>query len=359
MAQNKTNGKADDQEEELVMVGDGVDEEGEELDKESGKPGSDKKSQVDDESESPQDKRQGHSEYDYPDEDEDDGDSESGEQSNRSGDRKQERKTRKQRQREARERDHRELQFLRQRNEQLERRFSAVETRVVQNEANAIDQRLNQVRTQIQAADEVMKAAMKAQNGDDFVEAQKLRDQLVRQEGLLLNHKQQRANQHQQQQQQLDPDHVEQARQFMSENPWYKLGGTDKDSQRLGRIDDQVLKDGYDPATPAYWQELKRRAKKAIPHRFKNQDADDDGADDDEEDGDEQEEKETPQRRSKPKGGPKFRSGGREVTLKKGQVYVSRERREAMEEAGVWDDPVLRKQYLASYAKYDRENAGN
>ena len=48
MAQNKTNGKANDQDEELVMVGDGVDEEGEELDKESGKPVSDKKSQVDD-----------------------------------------------------------------------------------------------------------------------------------------------------------------------------------------------------------------------------------------------------------------------------------------------------------------------
>ncbi len=353
MAQKQTNGKANE-DEELVMVGDGVEGEEEELDKESDKSGSEAAEK--DAEESPKDKRQGHSEYDYPD-GEEEGDSESGEQSS-NPDRKQERRSRKQRQREARERDRTELQFLRQRNEALERRFSAVESRVVQNETATIDQRLGQVRTQLQAADQVIAAAIDAGKGSDAVEATKIRDQLIRQETLLLNAKQQRG-QAKDTGPQLDPAHVDQATQFLRSNPWYKIGATDRDSQRLSRIDDQVLKDGYDPATPAYWQELDRRARKALPHRFKSKSKDQDEDADDEDDEEDEPEEETPKPRSKAKGGPTFRTGGRNVTLKKGQVYVSRERREAMEEAGVWDDPVLRKQYLASYAKYDRENTGN
>lgn len=355
MAKEKTNGKAGE-DEELVMVGDGI-EEGEELDKESDEPGSADVEKDDEDAEKPQDKRQGHSEYDYDDEDEE-GESESGEQPSK-GDRKQERKSRKQRQREARDRDRTELTFLRQRNEQLERRFSAVESRVNQTETATIDQRLGHVRTQLQAADEVIAAAIDAGKGKDVVEAQKIRDQLIRQETLLLNHKQQRAATGRQQENQLDPAHVEQAQQFLRKNSWYKIGGEDADSQRLGHIDDQVLKDGYDPATPAYWQELDRRARKALPHRFKSKTKEVEEDDDEDDDEDETGEKETPKPRSKAKGGPTFRSGGRNVTLKKGQVYVSRERRQAMEEAGVWEDPVLRKQYLSSYAKYDRDNAGN
>jgi hypothetical protein len=36
-------------------------------------------------------------------------------------------------------------------------------------------------------------------------------------------------------------------------------------------------------------------------------------------------------------------------------VYISPERKEAMIEAGVWEDPVLRNKYLKSYATYDKE----
>ena len=38
------------------------------------------------------------------------------------------------------------------------------------------------------------------------------------------------------------------------------------------------------------------------------------------------------------------------------EVYVSPERKNAMVQAGVWDDPVLRQRYLKQYAKWDREN---
>jgi len=47
---------------------------------------------------------------------------------------------------------------------------------------------------------------------------------------------------------------------------------------------------------------------------------------------------------------------GRERQLKKNEVYISPERKDAMVEAGVWDDPELRQRYLKQYATYDAEH---
>lgn len=87
-------------------------------------------------------------------------------------------KSRSQRQREARERDAREMKFLRSRNEDLERRFSAVESRVVSTEVSAIDQRINHLKGQIKLADQVIAKAVTAGQGEDLVEAQGIRDDL-------------------------------------------------------------------------------------------------------------------------------------------------------------------------------------
>lgn len=47
----------------------------------------------------------------------------------------------------------------------------------------------------------------------------------------------------------------------------------------------------------------------------------------------------------------------RKKTLSKHEVYVSSERRQAMVEAGVWDDPTRRAKYLKAYQQYDKEKA--
>ena len=44
-------------------------------------------------------------------------------------------------------------------------------------------------------------------------------------------------------------------------------------------------------------------------------------------------------------------------TSTKKEVYVTPERRQAMIEAGVWDDPVRRTQMLKAYQAYDRNSA--
>jgi hypothetical protein len=41
-------------------------------------------------------------------------------------------------------------------------------------------------------------------------------------------------------------------------------------------------------------------------------------------------------------------------TSTRNEVYINPERKQALIEAGVWDDPILRKKYAARYAEYDR-----
>ena len=101
-----------------------------------------------------------------------------------------------------------------------------------------------------------------------------------------------------------------------------------------------LIRDGYDPTTTEYYDELDARVARRMPHRAGN------GEDDPEQQ--QQQQQQTP--------GPKFRVGGQERPLKANEVHINRERREAMEEAGVWEDPVLRKKYLNSFRKWDQEN---
>jgi len=118
----------------------------------------------------------------------------------------------------------------------------------------------------------------------------------------------------------------------------------------VGAIDDMMVRDGWDPRTPEYYDELDNRVARRLPHlaqKGKGGNGADDDLDDDPGDGG----------GARKPGGPRFRVGGRERPLKSNEVHISRERREAMEEAGVWEDPVLRKNYLKRYAEWDKEHA--
>jgi hypothetical protein len=101
--------------------------------------------------------------------------------------------------------------------------------------------------------------------------------------------------------------------------------------------------EGFDPTQKDYWDELRTRTEAAIPSRSDSRTGDRGGD-------------KSGNGRSKNRG-PSFRTGGRERPLKPNEVYISAERKEAMIEAGVWDDPVLRNKYLKSYSDYDKQAA--
>lgn len=256
------------------------------------------------------------------------------------------RKDRKHRQQVARDRDRVELEFLRRRNSDLERRVSSVESQTAQTQILTVDQRIQGVREQIRLADEVMADSLSEGKGETFVEAQRIRDTLAENLRKLENVKTSLADSQRaprtptvRETPPVNPVVQAHVQKFITSNPWYRPGTADLDSIAVTQIDAEVAKE-FDPASQEYWDELEERLQERLPHRFKSASPSS---------------QESGQRRS---GGPRFSTQGRDSStpsLKPGQVFISAERRRAMEEAGVWDDPVLRKKYLKAYATYDRQ----
>ncbi len=271
--------------------------------------------------------------------------------------RRSENKSRRQRQKEARDRTERELKFLQTRNEDLERRFSHFEqetdARVTGSEIASIDVSINKARADMQLANQVIEQAVAANDGRNLAEAlthrdnirDNLRDLQQAKEYLATTPRTSEAPI----QQQLDPRHVAHAQKFMTDNEWWDPSGRDQDSLSVLQIDRSLVQEGFDPATKDYWDELRTRTKEALPSRFDSRagSRDDDGGTG----------SGNGQQRPAGSRGPQFRTGGRERPLKPNEVYISPERKEAMVEAGVWEDPVLRNKYLKSYATYDKEAA--
>lgn len=265
--------------------------------------------------------------------------------------RRTERKTRRQRQKEARDRDQRELRFLRQRNEQVERQLGELSQRVSGQEKATIDGRIRQLDSAIASAEDVYAKAIDAGEGKDAAEAQRIRDQLRDQRSYLQQYKEQ-GFEAPAQEAGPDPALVENVKEWHSHNEWFDFGRRDEDSAIAGAIDDRMAAEGWDPTTSEYYDELDRRLSARLPHLYKGNAGNN---------ADDADEGKVNNRGSAKKsgGGPKFRVGGRERALRSNEVHISRERREAMEQAGVWEDPVLRKKYLKRYADWDRENQNN
>jgi len=260
--------------------------------------------------------------------------------------RRQEKLERKQRREEARNRDKLELDFLRKRNEDLERRMSAQEQRTHSLDLSAFDGAIAKAAQEAEMADRVIAKAVAAGNGEDVTQAMRYRDQALAKIQQLNFQKQQMANQRPQPQQ-IDDLTLRHAQEFIKENPWYDAQGRDEDSAIVIAIDQSLAKEGFNPQSEEYWHELRRRAAKRLPERF-----DDDAAP--RKRADRQERQET---RREPRGGPAVGSGREHAPAStRKEIYISPERKQALIEAGVWDDPVLRNRYVQRYAEYDRQN---
>ena len=200
--------------------------------------------------------------------------------------RRDENRTRRQRQREARDRNQRELNFLRSRNEQLERRFSEfeqeVDTRVTGSELASVEGQINKAKSDLQLANQVIAQAAEANNGQDLAEALNHRDNIrdslrdLEQAKEYLGEERKRPAPAQE----LDPRHVAHAQAFMRDNDWWDPRGGDPESQVVLAIDRSLVQEGYNPVSKEYWDELRTRTQKEIPDRFPQEDDLDDDPDD-------------------------------------------------------------------------------
>lgn len=262
--------------------------------------------------------------------------------------RRQEKAERKQRREEAIKRDKLELDFLRKRNDDLERRISAQEQRTHKLDLNTFDAEISKANNEIEMADRVIAKAIAAGNGDDVTQAMRYRDAAMQRVQQLSYQKQQIASQPPQTQQQIDDATMRYAQDFIKENPWYDAQGRDEDSAIVIAIDQALAKAGYDPRTPDYWDELRKRAARRLPERFAG-----------EERAPSRRAEEKPEPKREPRGGPAVGSGREHAPPStRKEIYISPERKQALIDAGVWDDPVLRTRYIKRYAEYDRNNKG-
>jgi hypothetical protein len=264
--------------------------------------------------------------------------------------RREEKADRAARRKQAIERDKTELNFLRQRNESLEKRMFQVEKSVVGNTISSIDARIADTIAEVKAAERIIAQAIEAGNGDDAAKAMRIRDQAMQKvQQLQVNkHQQNQVAQdlHQQSQapapqQGPDPDVASFAQEWVSKNSWYDPNAKDEASKIVLAIDQSLVESGYNPKTEAYWRELDKRVAKRLPD-VKGGGNYDDSQDDD--------------RRGQRRGPPVGSSRDQAPQSSRREVYISPERKQAMTDAGVWDDPVLRQRYLKQYAKWDREN---
>ena len=132
-----------------------------------------------------------------------------------------------------------------------------------------------------------------------------------------------------------DPRVVNYAKEWMDANPWYDPSGRDEDSAITKVIDNQLAAEGYNPKDADYWHELTRRVAARIG---------DDGA----------ETRSSPSKRRAPPTGTTREHAP--VSTKK-EIYVTPERKQAMIDAGIWDDIPRRNQMLKAYQAYDKSSA--
>lgn len=236
----------------------------------------------------------------------------------------------------AKEHADRELALLREQNDTLLRRVSAIEGNTLASNVNALDHRIAQAQADVKQAEAIIARAVEAGNGDDVATAMRLRDEAQYEAQQLWQHKQQ-VEQVRQQHANPGPDPrvVNYAKEWMDANPWYDPRGRDEDSAITKVIDNQLAAEGYNPKDADYWHELTRRVASRIGD-------------------DEAETRSSPSKRRAPPTGTTREHAP--VSTKK-EIYVTPERKQAMIDAGIWDDVPRRNQMLKAYQAYDKSSA--
>ena len=245
-----------------------------------------------------------------------------------------ERQRRKQNQKFARDRTKEEMRFLIEQNQLLQQRLAAIENQTINFTRGNLDQTYNQALMGVRNAEQALAKAIEIGDGNRVPELLRARDHALARAAEINRAKQQIGEAPAAAP--AGPTLAEmKAKRWASENGWFKANGSDADSDVVRSIDSGLAREGLDPATDEYWEELDRRIAKYLPHRFA-----------------EDEDSGYTEARSGRRGPPV--GGTRQMTPGKTQVHLSPERVQAMKDAGYWDDPVLRQRMIKRYLEADK-----
>lgn len=288
-------------------------------------------------------------------EEDDDDDEERTALGDEGAERREQRRLRKERRRLAMERDRQTIRLQSQQLDEMQRRIDDLQRRQGASEVGQLHQRTQGARDLVARANAALQDALAKNQSDRAVRAMQVRDEanaeLRRLEDTADYLRRQvreppATRRVEREPAALPPEVMDQVHRFKSKYPWYDDGGGNTDSQIVLALDASVAEDGFDMNTQEYWRELDKRVARALPHRASaRRDADNGNADT----------RVNGQRRGPPVGG----SGSQELASRGGKraVYITPERKQAMIDAGKWDDPKERQRMLKYYADHDAKNA--
>lgn len=219
----------------------------------------------------------------------------------------------------------------------LSTRVASVEQRNVGSQLAQVDGAIKEAEQYYNHFKSINQQAIEQANGAAATDAQE-KMMLARDRYNMLQNAKKQMSQQATRPPPLDPRLKANAEAWMSKNEWYDPSGQDMDSDVVLKLDDRLVKEGWNPTTQEYWEELDARVKKYLPHRNNsgyNGTAVGSG--------------------SKPRvpvGGSDQGSNGN-----KGSYRLSAERVQALKDAGSYDDPVKRADAIKRFQQYDKEHA--
>jgi hypothetical protein len=233
------------------------------------------------------------------------------------------------------------ISALEKRNEELARRLAAVENTAASYQFAQIDKALEDEATRVEYTKMKMLQAAQAGNAADQMEyLEQLTDAKQRLQQVQAYKKQQLEQAKAPKQNvpnEMSAEVQRNAERWLKRNSWFDTQARDTDSRIAKVVDQELAADGWDPSDSEYWEELDNRLQSRLPHRYTGKGN-------------------SKNRRS---AGPTASSRvANETSTKPGTITLSRERVQAIKDAGAWDDTEKRNKMIRAYASYDRNNKG-
>ena len=228
------------------------------------------------------------------------------------------------------------LMLLQRQNQELMERLSVVERKTHGADLARLDKAIEDEELRMQYAQRKMQEATDNSDGRAFTQAQELWYETRRKLEAMKGVKQKAMEATTNDAGPANPRLVKLANSWMEKNDWYDPNGSDEDSQIAKIIDSRMASEGWDPATPDYWEELDNRLQKRLPHRYTQS-------------------HDEPSRRSKPRS--IVTGSGREGSSSRGSgnsFVLSPEQVRAMKDAGFGDAPQKRAKMIKRYAQEAR-----
>lgn len=229
------------------------------------------------------------------------------------------------------------INALERRNEELMKRLAALENTATSFQLTQIDKAIEDEATRVEYAKMKMLEAAQSNNAAAQVEyLEQLTEAKQRLQQAQAYKKQQLEEAKAPKQNVPNPvteDVQRNATQWLKKNSWFDPQARDTDSRIAKVIDNELAGEGWDPADPEYWEELDNRLSARLPHRYTS--------------------KGGSQRRAGPTASSRVANT---ASAKTGTITLSRERVQAIKDAGAWDDVAKRNKMIRAYAEYDRAN---